>query len=144
MEYAPLKMYTFTNPKLSLIWTTPRTRLFGLWRVYCITEKPFTRWNKKLGRARDPHANGAWKYKNKGWTQLPAILSNTLTKFLLYVMMPVSAWCYIPTSLSPEPSSILYYLKLFRALDTLIRGLYPTLWKGFVRYIPSPFYIHQV
>ena len=34
MEYAPLKMYTFTNPKLSLIWTTPRTRLFGLWRVY--------------------------------------------------------------------------------------------------------------
>ena len=29
-----------------------------------------------------------------------------------YVKMPVSAWCYIPTSLPPEPSSILYYLKL--------------------------------
>ena len=36
IEYAPLKMYTFTNPKLSLIWTTSRTGLFGLWRVYCI------------------------------------------------------------------------------------------------------------
>ena len=44
MEYAPLKIHTFTNPKLSLIWTTPRTRLFGLWRVYCIclwTKKKF-------------------------------------------------------------------------------------------------------
>ena len=29
-----------------------------------------------------------------------------------YVKVPVSAWCYIPTSLPPEPSSIFYYLKL--------------------------------
>ena len=28
----------FTNPKLSLVRTTPRTRLFGLWRVYCNTK----------------------------------------------------------------------------------------------------------
>ena len=29
-----------------------------------------------------------------------------------YVKMPVSAWCYIPTSLPQEPSSTLYYLML--------------------------------
>ena len=29
-----------------------------------------------------------------------------------YVKMPVSASCYIPTSLPPVPSSIIYYLKL--------------------------------
>ena len=29
-----------------------------------------------------------------------------------YVRIPVNARCYIPTSLPPEPSSILYYLEL--------------------------------
>ena len=39
--------------------------------------------------------------------------------YQLCVKMPVSTWCYIPTSLPPKPSSIFYYPKLnFQALDT--------------------------
>ena len=41
-----------------------------------------------------------------------------------YVKMPVNAWCYIPTSLTPEPWLIFYYLKL----------------KSGNRYMPSPYY----
>ena len=46
-----------------------------------------------------------------------------------YVKKPVSAWCYIPTSLPQEPSSILYSLMFNSGIG-----------QGFVRYMPSPFY----
>ena len=39
------------------------------------------------------------KYGNKGWA-LNYLQSES------YVNMPISTWCYIPTSLAPEPSSI--------------------------------------
>ena len=45
------------------------------------------------------------KYGNKG-------RAFNYLQFESYVKMPVSAWCYIPTSLPQEPSSIFYYLKL--------------------------------
>ena len=45
------------------------------------------------------------KYGNKGWA-FNYLQSES------HVKMPVIAWCYIPTSLPPEPSSIFYYLKL--------------------------------
>ena len=45
------------------------------------------------------------KYGNKVWA-FNYLQSES------YVKMPVSAWCYIPTSLPPELSSRLYYLKL--------------------------------
>ena len=35
------------------------------------------------------------------------------------VRMPVNALCYIPTSLPPEPSSILYYLNINRPIVNL-------------------------
>ena len=43
-----------------------------------------------------------------------------------YVKIPVSAWCYIPTSLPPEPSSICYYLKLNSGI-----GHYEACLKGY-------------
>ena len=61
-----------------------------------------------------------------------------------YVKMPVSSWCYIPTSLPQEPSSILYYLCWIRALDT--KRPVASLVKGglLYRYMPSPFYPSSV
>ena len=45
------------------------------------------------------------KYGNKGWA-IKYVQSES------YVKMPVNAWCYIPTSLPPEPWLMFYYLKL--------------------------------
>ena len=45
------------------------------------------------------------KYRKKGWA-FDYLQSES------YVKMHVSAWCYIPSSLPPEPLSIFYYLKL--------------------------------
>ena len=56
-----------------------------------------------------------------------------------YVKMPVSAWCYIPTSLPPESSSILYYFKLNSG-----RACCQHWVRGFLRYMPSPFYSARV
>ena len=56
-----------------------------------------------------------------------------------YVKMPVSAWCYIPTSLPQEPSSILYYLMLKSGI-----GHWEACEMGFVRYMPSPVYPSNV
>ena len=52
------------------------------------------------------------KYGNKGWA-FNYLQSES------YVKMPVSAWCYIPTSLPPEPLSIFYYLKLNSGIGQL-------------------------
>ena len=60
-----------------------------------------------------------------------------------YVKMPVSAWCYIHTSLPQEPSSILYYLMLNSGIGHLEASSQPC-EKGFVRYMPSPFYPSSV
>ena len=64
------------------------------------------------------------KYGNKGWA-FNYLQSES------YVKMPVS--CYIPTSLPPEPLSILYYLQ---ELDN--KRPVESLWR--VKYMPSPSY----
>ena len=76
------------------------------------------------------------KYRNKGWASTIDLQS--------YVRMPVSAWCYTPTSLLQEQSSILYYLMLNSGIghqqacsQPCERGLLGT-------YMPSPFYPSSV
>ena len=65
-------------------------------------------------------------YGNKGWA-FNYLLSES------YVKIPVSAWCYIPTSLPLEPSSIFHYLKLnIQVLD----AKRPV--ASLLRYMPSP------
>ena len=50
------------------------------------------------------------KYGNKDELSITLYLQSEIE--FCSVRMPVNAWFYIPTSLPPEPSSILYYLEL--------------------------------
>ena len=50
-----------------------------------------------------------------------------------YVKILDSIWCYIPTSLPPEPSSIFYYLKLNSGVWTL-KGLSKGIWYFFLQH----------
>ena len=59
-------------------------------------------------------------YGNKGWVfdyPVSAIWNNFCS-----IRIPVNTWCYIPTSLPPEPSSMFYSLIWIHALDT--KGLF--------------------
>ena len=67
-----------------------------------VTEKPFTsKWKKgDVGMAK----HFSKKYGNKRWAFDYPYLQSQIN--FCSVRMPVNAWCYIPTSLPPEPSYI--------------------------------------
>ena len=105
-------------------------------------------WNRKenLNIITEKKITSKWKKEMRGWlntslksTETRKELSTTCNLNKSYVKMPVSAWCYIPTSLPPKPSTIFYYPKLNSSIGHYEAFSLP--WeRGFIRYMPSPFY----
>ena len=59
--------------------------------------------------------NFSKKYGNKDELSITLYLQSEINFWS--VRMPINACCYIPTSLTPEPSLILYYLELNEGIE---------------------------